>query len=228
MKLNRFSIYLDSLQYPGRHADRFLYETRCLCNFIERHLKSNKVESDGFSHLALKGFTSGLPDPALTDKTVVIPFEFDLDAYYSKADNDRLAELVELVEEEAGKASVWSSPATLAVLEAASLFKRNGYKNSWVFKKKKNRKNGSEAILECDLDLKRFQLQLTVLRDGAEVFNETILTTKPDETFFAPQLKDVKLEEETLIIFGQHSIETYRLNLDTLQSQTSWFASEHI
>ena len=73
-----------------------------------------------------------------------------------------------------------------------------------------------QASLLCSLDTEKFVLTLKAEKEGATVFEEPILETKPDEIIFAHQFKEVVLEGETIVVKSKFGKPTFSLQVSSL------------
>ena len=88
------------------------------------------------------------------------------------------------------------SELTMAIEE----FRRGGYRNTWTHQRKLLRPAGLHASLLCALTSDRFGLILKLESNGATVFEQEILETKPDELIFAHRFKEVVLECDAVVV----------------------------
>lgn len=88
------------------------------------------------------------------------------------------------------------------LLSLHQAFRDYGYKNQWLFKKKKFKELGIEVTLNCFFTTFDFQLKMSVFdtKSKTEITSGTVIRTLPDEVCFAHLFKDVIIEGHELII----------------------------
>ncbi len=96
-------------------------------------------------------------------------------------------------------------------------FRKGGYKNEWVDKRKLLRPLGLHATLLCDMDTKRFQLTLLLERKGKTIYREPILTTLPDEIMYKGDFKEIVVDGAKILVMEEYGKVTFSLDVSTLE-----------
>lgn len=97
------------------------------------------------------------------------------------------------------------------LMDKLNVFKKNGYKNEWAFKSKTFKSIGIKATLFCKMTMNYFSLSLILEKDGKVVFDEEAINTKPSETQFYDQFKDVVYEYGDIIILNRAGANVYSI-----------------
>jgi hypothetical protein len=74
------------------------------------------------------------------------------------------------------------------------------YKNEWTHKKKTFKEYGLKASLCCELTCNHFLLTLIIEKNKQEIFNQELLKTLPNSTFYKDEFNDLIIEDKTLKI----------------------------
>lgn len=82
------------------------------------------------------------------------------------------------------------------------ILKRGGDKNEWIHKKKRFKDTDLEVVLHCEFTSNYFQLitivsQISIKEKLAEGIT---LRTEPDEVLFDKMLKDILVDDKSIII----------------------------
>ncbi len=96
-------------------------------------------------------------------------------------------------------------------------FRNGGYKNEWIFKKKKLGDVQLQCSLNCELSRDNFSLFLCVDRRGVTIFQEKILETKPDELIFSHKFKDMKVQDNKIVVLDAFENSIFELPIDGLR-----------
>jgi len=214
MILGDISLYLRVDEYDRMYRSDFQFRSRFVCNFVRRRVKPLRFETDGFHAVAIQGSEEpGDECPIVHEKVVVSEVRFDRDHYENLKTGDRPEFFVSMLMEGIRKCSR-SHRLPLAEIESAVAdFRAAGYKNQWTFKQKSFRALGARVTLSCDLDAERFELSLEVIKGGIVIFDGPILETKPDETIFTHQFRNVVIEGTNLNVVNAFGESIFSLDL---------------
>lgn len=224
MKLR--SIYLSLYEYPDEVSDPFSFETRCLCNYVQRPMRKMRIETEGFNNIVIRGDPS--PDEKsrlVHEKSLRVPFVPDLERYKDSTDEEKQQYFIEILTEGLHSANDFQSLPLSALLELVSEFRAGGYRNCWTHKSKLLRGYGVRAALGCELTMHEFKLTLSVSRKNETVIAKQILSTKPDEICFYHQFKDIVIRDESLVVTKRMSFDDELIRiplsiLDGVQTDT--------
>ncbi|MGH1350107.1 MAG: hypothetical protein ACRBBN_04765 [Methyloligellaceae bacterium] len=108
---------------------------------------------------------------------------------------------------------VFEIPSSL-FLEAIEKFRKAQYKNKWVLKAKTFKKERIKVVLENELLISDFLLNLKILCDDEIVFSEVLLRRPPSEYIFQHLLKGPLIKKVSpQILFIDISGHTYRKDI---------------
>jgi hypothetical protein len=152
MILRSIYLNLERRDYPNEFGYRFMCRSRCLCNFLERHLRERKIKAEGFNRIVIVGAKH--PDLKVTVNSchiasVALPFE---EAAYSGLDGDALQEFfIGMLHHGLTLFARDYREAVDGVHEGVHLFRSGGYRNEWTEKTRTFRSLGLTAALDCCL-----------------------------------------------------------------------------
>jgi hypothetical protein len=213
-------IYLapDSLEFQSAENSDFQFETRHICNYIERRLAPERIVMEGFNRIVVVGQSS--PGDMFVHSTQVlsVPVLINMDEWRSLAEARRPDYYASLLKTGFDRcATRYPIPVDKMTLWLAEL-KQDGYRNEWVFKKRTFARYGIRCVLECKLTMRAFTLTLRVSGRQGEIFCDTILTTKPDEIIFHHQFKDIKVENGEIVVTKRtNDGPLYRMPIPSIQ-----------
>jgi hypothetical protein len=201
MKLR--TIALSLYGYPKEVAVPFSFETRNLCNYVQRYARLLKIEADGFNQIVIHADPSGNgeTDPGLVpEKSLRVPFSMDISRYRQATPGDKQNYFIEILVIGLRRANEFRTLPLPELLCRIEEFRVNGFHNRWIHQTKSIRSHGIVAELQCELTIEEFRLTLEVRRTAGSPLRVDILSTKPDETCFHFQFKDITVREDHLVV----------------------------
>jgi len=199
--LKHIYLYLNLDEYPAELATPFGFQTRYVCNFLERHLRALKFHAEGFSKICVQGCrVPGESCPIVPDNSALAPVRFDQRSYNSLRQTQRHEFFLAMLSEGLEKCARYHDIPIEDLRRAIEDFRAGDYKNEWVHQTKLLRPTGLRATLMCSLDMNKFVLTLRLERSGNVVFEEPILETEPDELIFAHRFKEVVLDGDSVVV----------------------------
>lgn len=184
-------------------AAPFSFETRSLCNFVQRYARSIEIETAGFNQIIVQDdlHSPKLSSPTLIpEKTLAIPFEFDKDRYRQATSAEKQEYFIEILSAGLEAAHTFHPLPLKEFQDRIKEFRTNGYRNYWVHQSKTIRKIAATAELQCELTLDQFTLTLEIRGKSGSLRRIHLLETKPDELCFHHQFKDIVVREEHLVV----------------------------
>lgn len=217
MRLKHLYLYLYRDEYAAELATPFGFETRYLCNFLERRLHELKFDAHGFSKICVQGRHEAEEScPIVSENAALASVAFDQGRYESLAPNGHHEFFIGMLLEGLEKCARYHQIPLSEMKIAIEQFRRGGYSNEWIHQKKLLRGIGLHASLLCAVDKDKFVLTLKLERKGTTVFEQAILETKPDEIIFAYQFKEVVLEDKTIVVKNRFGEPTFALQVSSL------------
>lgn len=210
MKLR--TIYLSLYEYPDSIAGPFSFETRCLCNYVQRAAQKMKIETNGFNSIVIRGVPSLQHGPKIVSvKSLFVPFVPDLQRYTNESDAQKQDYFIEVLTEGLHNAGKFHPLPLSDLLSVVDEFRNGKYFNRWVHQSKTLRRHKFRAELQCELSMNRFSLMLQISQNDEIKLTKKILETKPDEICFHYQFKDLVVENEELVVTKRRGGELFRL-----------------
>lgn len=217
MKLRHIDLYLNPDEFSREYRSEFSFRTRFISNLIERKVRSIKYDTEYFNSICIQGRSN--PEdvsPLKHEKSLVPEVYFDYNLFDSCSD-EQLPEIVlEMMIKGFDTCSRFHLIPLKEIKEFIEEFRRENYKNTWVFKKKSFKDLKVKSQLYCAMDPHKFTLTLVLEKHNKTIFKENILQTKPSETIYAHQFKDIKISNGKLIVFDQFEKSLYELNLSDI------------
>jgi hypothetical protein len=217
MLLKHIYLYLNLDEFPDELATPFGFQTRYVCNFLERRLAELRFHADGFSKICVQG-KRALDEscPILSEKAAVPGVVID-QAHYAELSPDGYHEFfLGMLTDGLHKCARHHAIPLGSLLETMEKFRRGDYRNQWTHVTKTLRPSGLRATLLCSLDSQRFSLVLHLSRKGQVVYDRQILVTKPDEIIFAHRFKQLIQGGDTLSVLDKFGRSTFSLDLTSL------------
>lgn len=220
MLLRHVYLYLNLDEYPPSLATPFGFQTRYVCNFLERRLRAQKFQSTGFSKICVQGTGAPVDScPILPEHAVVPKVAFDAGRYQSLGPGERHEFFIGMLVEGLEKCARHHRIPLKEFLASIDEFRHEGYENEWVDQSKVLRPAGLRASLLCSLDADRFVLTLQLERTGTIVFSEPILETKPDELIFAYRFKTLVFDGESVVVNNKFDKPLFTVDVTTFRGE---------
>lgn len=204
MILKELYLYPDLAEYPDEVVHPFRDQSRSVCNFLERELKSIKFEADGFKRMCVVGKLS--PNTKCyvnTSKVLVIEVPFNEKQYLALNEGELNSYFIDMLKAGFEKSQNQFKIPTDELLSMIESFRSGGYINEWCFKSKHIKALGIKCFLNCKLTIRNFRLTMLVLKNGKTIFERRILETEPDEIVFTPMFKDICLDGDKLVVLDR-------------------------
>jgi hypothetical protein len=201
MLLRDIALYLNVDEYERHYRSDFGFRSRYICNYLVRRLKPLKVHTNKFSRICVQG--CHVPEeacPVVSEAAAMPTVFFDSTRYEALGPEDHHEFFISMLLEGLEKCARYHQIPLFEMKEAIEDFRREDYLNQWTHLRKTLRPVGIEVSLLCTLDTHRFALTLKVERARATLFEQVILETKPDETIYAFQFKEVAFEGSSVVV----------------------------
>lgn len=217
MLLRHIYIYLDLEEWPERLHRPVGFESRCVCNFIEQRLKQLRYHTEGFSKLVVTGTKAPIDECPVESVNAVCPtVVFDEQRFLVTEGVGRLEYFMELLTAGFNKCAQFHSIPLQELLSYLEEFRRGGYRNEWVHKRRTFRGTGLSAELCCCLTMDYFSLNLRVESRDAVIFDQEILRDLPDELIFDYRFRDIELKNDRLRVTSKVSNPLLDLDLSSM------------
>ena len=220
MILRDVYLYPDLVEFNGHpRLGQFRDRTRCLCHFVGKRVAREKFNAS-FGRICVIGKSSpGAACFVNTSKVLVVDVPLTT-ADFGKLDdaqpNDYFIDLLRLgLDKVAGQQEI-----PLAAFNAGiDAFRAGGYRNEWVWKKKRPRGLGLTLSFDCNLTMDRFQLWMRVYRKDQMVLEDRVLETAPDEIVFVPNFKRLEIVGTNVSVLAHSGLPVYSRDLSPLVHQ---------
>lgn len=201
MKLRNIALSLYG--HPKEWSSPFSFETRSLCNYVQRHARSLKIEARGFNQIVVLDdpFSNAANEPRIvSEKTLAVPFRLDLSRYQHASPEQKQNYFAEILRAGLHRANEFQPIPLDNLLRKVEEFRLSGFHNRWIHQSKSLRSHGLTAELQCELTMEEFRLTLEVRRRVGHPVRLAILSTKPDETCFHHKFKDLMVRGDHLVV----------------------------
>lgn len=205
MNLRYINLWIDTTSgYDEDYRYEFKLHTRFINHFLSIQIRKLKLETDGTYNMIFVA-----PMPNNIEECKIIPLDvlkvtvpFDKNKYEQIKKTKNHEYYLELMEEGFKKASKIKNIPLDSLINLLNDFRKNIYKNEWLFKKKKFKKQDIEVILDCKFTSFDFQLVISVnkISTKEKLVTGTIIRTLPDEIYFDKMFKDILVDNDYLII----------------------------
>lgn len=192
------SIHLSIWNYPTEIKGPFSFETRCLCNFVQRHIQTLKIHTPDFSRIVI---SSDLKDIAVNSAGALgVPFAPDIERYRCASPFEKQQYFIEVLTDGLLRANELHPLPLVEINAAIQKFVDNGYENNWTHTSKRFHKQGIAAELICRLTMTEFRLALVVTSRNGKRQEKTIFTSPPDEIFFHHEFKELIIRADSIVV----------------------------
>ncbi|EDQ7230751.1 hypothetical protein XL92_004257 [Salmonella enterica subsp. enterica] len=216
MILKEIYLYPELLDYGEEITFLFKKQSRSLCNYIERHLKSIKYQTADFKRICFVCQNEPLSDTYVnTCNVLCVSIPMDEDEYTSKKKESLNEYFINLLTLGVDKCSKTHPLPNDHIMAAINEFRRGGYVNKWLFKKKKLKELGLEFTLECSLTMDEFSLDLYIIKEKV-IYRDNIVKDVPNEFVFNYYLKDLLISNNSIKVIDKLNKEIYSKNLDDI------------
>jgi len=217
MILRQFYLYPDMLKYSDTTRSTFDFQTRSLCNYLERKIKPLKFKTTGFKRICI--ILSNYPSANCevnSSNVLSVEVYFDINQYKTLNKEGLNDFFVPLLIKGLQKCKQEYDIPLKEILQYIEDFRNINYLNQWVYKKCQFKNYNIKCQLVCKLTIDYFHLVLEIEKFKKQIFKKEILKTLPDEIIFSHQFQDIKEENNHLIIFDRNGGTLYKLDLDKL------------
>lgn len=205
MKLRYVAIHMDfDSEINELFREKFNLQTRFINNFLSKEIRKIKLELGNDINMI-----SVVPSKNITnicrmvgDKALQVRIPFEEDRFNESSMNKLFIYYLQLLEKAYDICSTHLGISLEPLIELHKKFRDNNFENKWIHKKKRFKKYGLEAILNCSFEYDFFRLQLKInsIKDSKELVLGTVIKTLPDEVHFVKLFKDIIIENDYLII----------------------------
>jgi len=204
-----------------RHSSDFQFQTRALCNFVERRIRPLRFTTTDFSKICVFGTTnSPKPSSVRPESALVSHIPFELAPYQLLAADQRQELFGDMLRAGfAACAQVRKIPLQ-ELLAAIDAFRASGFVNQWIHTSKLLRPFKIKAQLWCDLTMDRFVLTLVITRSEIEICRFKVLETKPDEIIFQHQFKEVAVVDSHVVVLDRFGNKVFSQPIDEILGRT--------
>lgn len=219
MILRDIYLYPDLVEYPISTTSIFRYQTRNICNYLERvALKSLKFKTNDFRRICIIGKSSPNDTAYVNSSNVLgVDVKFNEKEYLSLNTTQLNEYFIELLKDGINKINEHIQIPKKELLEGIESFRLGGYKNRWTQKTKQMKSLGLKCHLNCNLTMDNFHLSLLIFKAKELIFEKEILKTKPDEIMFERLLNDVKLIDDKIVVLGKRDKIVYELDVKNIK-----------
>jgi hypothetical protein len=205
MILKYVSLHINSESgYSEEFRRNFNSHCRFICHYVSIGIRKLKFITDGTFNMISVVPTS---EPTIEFKTIadnVLRANVTLNStlYRKLTGKEKFEYFLNLLEEGYSICAKYKKIPLSDLLQIDQEFREIGYKNEWLYKKKRFKKENVEVYLNCFFSSEDFRLVLTVKRIGSEseIASGVVIRTFPNEVSFESLFKDVIIEQNKLII----------------------------
>lgn len=112
---------------------------------------------------------------------------------------ERTERILSLIESAASAFEIKIPGLQQVMHDSIESFRNGGYKNIWLFKKKRVNGLGNVELL-CELDRDTFTLSVAVINKNSEIYKKEILKTKPDSIMYHHKFKNILADDNAIVI----------------------------
>lgn len=206
-------IYLQINEEGANYSARsdFDFEVFFITEYISRDLYKNKFKYEDVDKLVVYIES---PKPDIVHDKLFKSLDYTSTMSYmeiSRLDgHERIDKILELIEI-AGSAYEFFMPGIRQVIhESIESFRNSGYKNIWLFKRKRVAAVGNLELI-CELNREMFTLTLVARNKSDEIFRKEILKTLPSSIIYHHKFKDILVDENNIVVTDRFDKPLYQV-----------------
>lgn len=229
MKLRYVALNIEPRQYSGFFNEQFIFEfnksTEFIRNYISKAIRKFNYQTDGTFNMLLinpceenGGCNILRAFSILQIRLVVLPDE--VESYLKMTDLTAKYEYyLSLLERGYQQANIFRPIPIKELLAIHQQFRKQGYKNEWLFKKVRIAPYNMILYFKCYFTISEFRLELEAYDIKTKNLMSTgiIKKTFPDELYFAKSFKKIIIENNMLTILDFLSKPAFEINLDKIR-----------
>lgn len=211
MILKEMYLYPDLVEYGDDVVHPFRDQSRSICNFLQRSLGAEKFVAAGFRKICIVGKRRPADGVQVNSSGALsVEVALDVERYRQCASPEELnAFFIPMLLQGLEKAASHTALPLARLRQAIDDFRRDRYRNEWIFKDRKIAGTDYRCVLGCALTTGHFLMSLRVLRKGALILDTPIVRTAPDEVVFLPYLKDIKHANGRIEVIARSGLTLY-------------------
>lgn len=206
MKLNYINIGLDYELY-SKLDNEFRYsfqkQMNFICDYFSKAIRKYKFKTDGtFNMISINCTEFEMKSTSVVPIDVLdVYVKFNKNLYEKlKHDND-YSYCIELLEQGFRKAAELKLIPLEILLNIIEEFKLGGYKNEWMYKRRRFNEDDLEIVLTCNFTANYFQLTATInqLSTKLELVKGVIMKSESGVSIHEGMYKDILIEKDIVI-----------------------------
>ena len=218
MILKNTRVYLDIDEFDRAQCSEFLFNICYVNNYLSRHAREIKWDSDDYNGILIKCTSEGGDLPHLSyQRNLIIPIAFDQEKYNLLTGENLHEFYLSLFFNGFEKAALHFSIPLFELLRIIQKFRTDGYKNEWVFKRKKLDGMRLQCSLLYEINREKFSLFLFIKSGSDTIFQERILETKPDELIFSHKFNNLVFRDNKIVVLDAFEQSIFELPIDELK-----------
>lgn len=206
MELKHISLRADYGAYDDIFFISFFDNANFISNFISKQIRSYHIKTDGtYNAIAINITTNNCSCKIVSVKTLDVKLQFTMEekSHYLRIKNEkeRFEFYLSLLEAGYRLAETLKPIPRDILLSIHDEFRKNGYKNESLFKKKRLGEYGIKIELTHVLTSYSYNLVLSVYDlDGKLKGKNSIYETLPDEILFNKNVRHLVIDDKKLIV----------------------------
>jgi len=205
MKLRYITLHLDfDSGFNDSFRNEFNSHSNFISNYLSRQVKALNFETDGtYNMLAIIPSNNEAKICKIMSVNALCSYiPLDKDLYEKMTDIEKYEYSLTLLEEGYHIASSCKKLPLAELLMLNQKFRDDGYKNEWLFKKKRFKDYRLEVSLTCHFTALYFKLEISVIDyiKKEKLISEALITTAPYEVSFKPLFRDIIIIKDNLVI----------------------------
>lgn len=182
----------------------FALHTRFICHFLSTRIRKSHFITDGsFDMISVAPKLEAIENISIIGiNSLSVDIQFDKAMYDSIKNKSSFEYYLELLSRGFKTASLYKNIPLEVLSKLIVEFRNSGYKNEWLFKKKKFKEYDFEVFLNCYFSSYDFKLEISVKRISTSeiLISGIIIRTLPHENYFDKMFKDIVIENGSLIV----------------------------
>lgn len=210
MNLRYIYLNISHEYYSGINEDfsnKFGYNTCFIGYYLSKAVRKEKIET-GIYNMIYVLLSAKIKEPTVKlsecFKTIEITIPFDeaeQSRYIAMDIEERYEFYLTMLEKGYYLANIVCDVKPEILIGLHEKFRQGGYRNEWLFKKKRIKEYGINVVLDCVFTSFEFKLMLTVLDlKKNPIAKGCIYHTYPDYTFFYKTIKHLVVTDKKMII----------------------------
>jgi len=212
-ELIHIEVYLDG-SYPKPEQVGFIFKSRCICNFLERKLGSEKFKTK-LSRINIK--CTKRENESIVRPLIGVPFleviiPYDIPSILDMDLNSLQENYIKIINQGLKKSEEYMDVPFDFCINTLDEFRKIGYVNKWIHSKREW--GDIQSVIEAEVTVDKFQIHQFIYRNKKIIERIKIAETKPREMLFFHLFGKLELDDQGNILYASNKKIITKFNIE--------------